>query len=80
MVPWWHAWFAATVTVTVALALLTGAPALVLLPLGLLVVDYVALGAHALRPMRSATPSPTSLSLPRCLPGRSACTRPGCCC
>ena len=49
MVPWWHAWFAATVTVTVALALLTGAPALVLLPLGLLVVDYVALGAHALR-------------------------------
>ena len=49
MVPWWHAWFAVTVTVTVAPALLTGAPALVLLPLGLLVGDYVALGAHALR-------------------------------
>ena len=57
MVPWWDVAFAATVTVTAAVMLLSGGPWLVLVPLLLLVVAYVALGAHALRheaPIRAA--------------------------
>jgi signal transduction histidine kinase len=57
MVPWWDVAFAATVTVTAAVTLLAGGPRVVLVPLLLLVVAYVALGAQALRrdaPIRGA--------------------------
>jgi signal transduction histidine kinase len=49
MVPWWHGAFAITVTFTVVVALLAGAPGVVAVPLLLLVVAYVLLGAPALR-------------------------------
>jgi signal transduction histidine kinase len=48
MLPWWHAAFAATLTITTAAALLTGAPVVVLLPAALLAVAYPPLGAYAL--------------------------------
>jgi signal transduction histidine kinase len=57
MVPWWDVAFAATVTFTAGITLLTGGPSIVLAPLLLLVVAYAALGAHALRrdvPIRGA--------------------------
>jgi uncharacterized membrane protein YphA (DoxX/SURF4 family) len=49
MVPWWHAAYAAVLTITAAVALLTGAPRVVALPLVLLAVAYVTLAAPALR-------------------------------
>jgi signal transduction histidine kinase len=49
MVPWWDVAFAATVAVTAGVTLLSGGPWLVLVPLVLLAVAYVSLGAHALR-------------------------------
>jgi signal transduction histidine kinase len=49
MLPWWHVGCAVTIALTAAVTLLTGAPWLVVLPLGLLAVAYLALGRRALR-------------------------------